>query len=152
MSVTYSQATDQLYSILQTVIGTYAVGIVGYIPNVYWPGDVPPLTVDGSKFFVRVSRQNIDESQATLSSEVGAHGQKRFTTRGLLVVQIFCPQSTLNASNLGAQLAVKVRDAYRKADSADGCWFTNCRVRELPPEDVFHRYNVLMSFKYDEIL
>lgn len=154
MPATYHEATDQIYLVLTTIVTSGATAILGYVPVIYWPGDKPPETAEGNVFWIRVSRQNITEDQATLSSDVAqvGVGKQRFETLGILVVQIFCPQSTLNAYDLGSQMAVLIRNAYRKATTEGGCWFTNCRVRELPPEDVFHRFNVLVNYRYDDII
>ena len=151
MTATYIEATDQMLTVLQNVWTNEVTPLTTYTPALYWPGQKPGTTVDGSKFWGRVSLQDVLSTQATLSSEVKVSGSKRFTTVGVLVFQLWCPHSVPNSYATGRQIVEKVRNTYRGATTTTGIWYTNVRIRELPAEDVFHRFNVVAQYRYDDL-
>ena len=151
MPSTYLEATDQIFSIIKNVWSSGTAALAGYTPPLYYPGDEPADTEDGSKFYARISIQTVMDGQITLSNAVGAIGHRRFESVGIIVFQLYCPQIVTNSYHIGRQLAMLVRDAYRGATTQDGVWFMNARIRELPPEDVLHRFNVLVNFRYDDV-
>jgi len=147
----YPQAADEINAVAYQAIKTGAAAIVGYVPDVRFANIEKPGTPDGSKFWLRVSMQTVDEAQTTLANQVTGPDKKRFTANGLIFVQIFCPKSVSNSDQLGKQLAELVKNAYR-GKSTSGCvWFSHTRIQEKPPEAQFWNYNVVSEFEYDTI-
>lgn len=151
MPATYQQAIDEMYTILDTSINASSTAIVGYIPTIYWPGDKPVDNVDGSKFWLRVAVQTLLNPQATFSNDVGAANQRRYTSKGILIFQVFCPQSVDSSYVLGQRLAILIRDSYRRVTTPGGVWFSNARIKEIPSEEIFYRFNVIVDFQFDDI-
>lgn len=151
MPSTYLEASEQIYQVLTTAWDSGATAIAGLVPPLYYPGDEPANTEDGSGFYARVSIQTVLDSQITLSNAVGTAGSRRFESVGIIVFQLYCPHIIGNSYHTGRKLAVLVRDAYRGTTTQEGVWFLHPRIRELPPEDVLHRFNVLVNFRYDDV-
>jgi hypothetical protein len=151
MPSTYLEATEQIFQVVTTAWNSGAAAIAGSTPPLYYPGDEPAGTEDGSNFYARISIQTVMDGQITLSNAVGVVGHRRFETLGIIAFQLFCPQSIGNSYHTGRKLAILVRDAYRGATTQNGVWFLNARIRELPPEDVLHKFSVLVNFRYDDV-
>ena len=149
--IEFDQARNEINSLFLTAWNLYSAAIVSYIPEIRWQGvqyrDLP----DGSKFWVRVSKQTVFEEQTTLSVCEGAPGQKRYTASGLVFVQIFCPKSNTQAFELGQELAKIARNAFRGKTTPGKIWFRNVRINELNPEELYERFNVVTEFEYDEL-
>lgn len=149
--IEFDQARNEINSLFLTAWNLYSATIVSYVPEIRWQGvqyrDLP----DGSKFWVRVSKQTVFEEQTTLSACEGAPGQKRYTASGLVFVQIFCPKSNTQAFELGQELAKIARNAFRGKTTPGKIWFRNVRINELNPEELYERFNVVTEFEYDEL-
>lgn len=149
--IEFDQARNEINSLFLTAWNLYSAAIVSYIPEIRWQGvqyrDLP----DGSKFWVRVSKQTVFEEQTALSVCEGAPGQKRYTASGLVFVQIFCPKSNTQAFELGQELAKIARNAFRGKTTPGKIWFRNVRINELNPEELYERFNVVTEFEYDEL-
>lgn len=149
--IEFDQARDEINTLFLTAWNANAGAVVGYVPEIRWQGvqyrDLP----DGSKFWVRVSKQTVFEEQTTLSTCEGKPGQKRYTASGLVFVQVFCPKSNTQAFTLGQTLAKIARNAFRGKTTPGKIWFRNVRINELDPEELYERFNVVTEFEYDEL-
>jgi hypothetical protein len=143
---TYREARNEINGAFLERWNAETAVIVGYVPEVRWQGVQERGLPDGSKFWVRVSAQSVQESQTTFA-EVG---KQRFTGTGLVFVQLFCPKSDSQCYDKGLKLAEVAKSAFR-GKSANGVWFRNTTIRELPQEEVFERFNVIAEFEFDEI-
>ena len=149
MTTTYSNAIDEINAeFWNSWNSDKTVFIVGYVPDVRWQGVEEPSLPDGSKFWARVSIQTVFEEQTSLA---GNESKKRYTSSGLVFVQIFCPKSNAQANEFGKKLSEVARNAFRGKSTAGAVWFRNVRINELSPEDLFYRFNVVAEFEYDEI-
>ena len=151
MTTNYHDAKSEMFALLNAAWQANTVAIVGYVPAIYWQMKEEPATPDPSKYWARCSRQTVLEQQTTLSTCEGANGQRRFTTFGLLFVQIFCPKAAENVGTIAEKLAQVAKDAYRKQQTTSGIVFRNVRINELPPENQYYRLNVVAEFEYDEL-
>lgn len=151
MTVTYTEAIDDIDAIFWNQWKTLSAGVVGYVPNVQWHNVEQQAKIDGSKFWCRVSTQNVNEEQASLSTCVGAPIQKRYTAYGLVFIQLFCPKSNSKSAELGRELAQIARNAFRGRSTPGRVWFRNARINELVEEDLFYRYNVVAEYEYDDL-
>lgn len=145
------KARDEINATFYVAWKSQTADIVGYIPQVLWQGSLQTSIPDGSKFWARVSQQTVTDEQATLSTCEGKPGQKKYTVRGLVFVQIFCPRSSGQAFQVGQKLAMVARKSFRGQSTAGKVWFRNARIQELPPEELFERFNVVAEFEYDEL-
>lgn len=144
---TYFDARDSLYAKL--ILNTAEViALVGYVPKIVYQGveSIDKLPTD--EFWMRISQQTVLEEQATLS---GNDLKRRYTTDGLLFVQIFIPKTLPQNYAIGVKLAVFVKNLYRGKQTEDCIWFRNVRIQELPAEDAWNRLNVVAEYQYDEI-
>ena len=152
MTTTYSNAIDEINAAFwQDWNSAKSSSVVGYVPDIRWQNVEEASTPDGSKFWGRVSTQTVFEEQTTLSTCEGAPGQKRYTSSGLVFVQIFCPKSNAQANEFGKKLSEVARSSFRGKSTPGNVWFRNVRINELPPEDLFYRFNVVAEFEYDEL-
>jgi len=148
MTATYSEATDTMNALLNNLWVEHSASIVGYIPVIYWP-DVELLKEPAvNTCWARMSRQTVVQSQANIA---GADSVKRYTTRGLLSVQIFVPRLLTNSGTTRNALGQLVQLAYRGITTPNGIWFRNVTLKELPADARYNRCNVVSDFQYDEV-
>ena len=163
MTLTYDAAVDEMFGQFRAAWIAGSAAIVGYVPEVRWPG-VEPKNPDGSlkkpesdKYWARVSQQGVDDEQTSLSAcvesnEIGATlPASRFTAIGLLFVQLFCPKTDPQGVELGRKLASLSQRAYRGKKTSGGVWFRNVRIIEVEDEELWHRFNVVAEYEYDEV-
>ncbi len=147
----YEEATDEILAVFNTVMKLNSATLIGYMLDIRWPGIIEPSKPDGSKFWARASIQTVASPQSSLSTCVEEPYQRRYTTNGLLFIQFFCPLSLATSMTQGRKLAIVSQNAYRGKKTAGGVWFKNVRINELPPEALFHRFNVVSEFEFDEL-
>jgi len=147
--MSYTNAINSIFSLFLTAWSAGTPAITTTAPKVYWPGVQEPASIDGSKFWARVSQQTVIESQTALAG--GDTGKKRYTAQGLIFVQIFCPKSDSANFQKGRLLAVVARDSFRGKTTTENVWIRNARINELSSEESFHRFNVVVEYEYDEI-
>jgi len=148
--IAFSDTRDEIGALFLTAWQS-TVAIVGYVPEVQWQGVQYRTMPDGSKYWARLSKQTVIESQATLSTCEGLPGQRKYETSGLIFVQIFCPKSDSQAFELGQKLATVARNAFRGKVTPGKIWFRNVRINELEPEELYQRFNVVSEYEYNEL-
>lgn len=134
-----------------SLAGVQGQAIAGYVPEVRFYGNEKATKPDGSKFWALISQRTAEERQSTLSNCAGVVGQKRFTVRGLITVQLYCPKSNPQGMAKGRELAILARNAFRGQLLAGSIWFRNARIAELDPESDSYRLNVMAEYEYDEL-
>lgn len=144
--IVYSQVNDEINALFLNAWNAETTAIVGYVPEIRWQNVQQRPIPDGSKFWVRVSKDTVFEQQRTLSP-----GFRKYEATGLIFVQLFCPKSNHQAFELGQQLAVVARNAFRGKSTENCIWFRNVRINEIPPEELFYRINIIAEFEYDEL-
>jgi hypothetical protein len=151
MITEYVDASDEINARFWSDWESKSPEAVGYVPEVRWQNVEEPNSIDGSKFWARVSLQTVFEEQSTLSNCEGAPWQKRYTVSGIVFVQIFCPKSEARSSEQGKLLSKIARNSFRGKATDSKIWFRRARINELAPEDLFYRFNVIADFEYDEL-
>lgn len=139
----YAEAKKVMYGI---------VGEISFAPKtveVRYPGKEVPTSPQG--YWIRPTTIMADEVQATLSDDVGAPGQKRYNSAGILIVQMFAPKTELNSDWWLLDAATKVQKTLRQASGKHCVNFRNVRIADVTPEDQFYRYNVIAEFEFDQI-
>ena len=144
---TYEQAINDMFGLFLTAWNAGSTATAGYIPEVRWPGVEVATSPDRSKYWARVSQKTSFEQQSTLRN--GDNGQ-RYTTRGTLYVQVFCPISISGSLANGRKLAELARNAYRGKHSVNGVWFRNAKIMEMPTESDWYALTVQVDYLYDE--
>lgn len=148
MTPTYTTARDELFTLFNAAWQS-ANAVVGYVPEIRWQGAEESTEPDFSKFWCRVSRQTVAEPQTTFA--IGG-SPKRYTSYGLVFVQVFAPKNESLAYEKMQQLAQVAKNAFRGKTTESGLWFRNVRVNDnLPMEEMMYRLNVIAEYQYDEI-
>lgn len=149
--IEFNDVRDEIATLFQTAWQANTVSIVGYVPEIQWQGVQTRNQPDGSKYWVRFSKQTVIEQQVTLSTCEGLPGQRKYEASGLVFIQIFCPKSDSQAFDLGQQLATVARNAFRGKVTPGRIWFRNVRINELEPEELYQRFNVVSEYEYNEL-
>ena len=147
MPLTYDAAADEIYGLLNDAWQAGAAAFnEGEVPRIVWPykSESAP-SVD--TVWARVSRQTVREGQSTLQDD----GSKRYTSDGLLFVQIFAPLRDGKAGWRLQRLAMLARDCFRGQSTPGGVWFRNMRIQELKPDAKSYQIKVVTEYQYDEI-
>lgn len=133
--MTPEQARDIIFGVLVAAWNpAYPVlwdDITGSVPN----ADTP---------WARAIVRHTFGRQTSLSGEVGA---RKFTSSGVLFVQVFAPVG--QGSTLAYQTAELVANAYR--DAKLEVWFRNTRINEVGASGAFEQINVVSDFSYDNV-
>lgn len=145
---TYEQAVDQIFTIFNADWISEATSILGYTPSVFWPGVEEIDAPDLSRYWARASQQTVTDEQASLRN--GECGQ-RYTSTGIVIIQIFCPKRDVFGMTNGRLLSTLARDSFRGNATDNKIWFRNSRILELDPEVNWYRFNVVAEYEYDEI-
>lgn len=148
MTATHQEATDTMFAQLNNLWVTDSAAIAGHTPNIYWPNIEEPIVKPVGKYWLRMTRQTVIQSQSNLA---GADQLRRYTTRGLLSLQLFAPMMLVSSGIVLVQLAQLVQNAYRGVTTANGIWFRNVTIKELPADGRYYRCNVTCDFQYDEV-
>lgn len=147
MTTNYTDAIDSMFSLFKTEWDVFSLSLLGYAPDIRWPGVEEPEKPDCGKYFSRISQQTVNESQSTLADDSSI---QRYTCDGLLFVQIFAPRSDSQSMENMRALAMSTKNVFRKHTDSGNIWFRNSRIEELPPEENFYNFNVVAEYQYDE--
>jgi hypothetical protein len=151
MTATLDIAVEQMQQLFKAAWDAGTSAIAGYIPAVEWYGAENATPVDREKIWVRFSTQNLLDQQATLSTDAGLPGQRRYESSGLVFVQLFIPKTIDNGVILGRQLAQVAKNAFRGKTTSGKVQFNNVTIKDLTPEDLFYRFNIVAEYDFDEL-
>lgn len=151
MPINYVDAQDEMYALLLAAWNANTSAIVGYIPELRYQNVINPAKPDSSKYWARLSIQTVTEEQATLATNISGEGQSRYTTNGLIFVQVFAPLSDSLAGRNGQLISQVAKKAFRGHTTSGKVWFRNGRIQELPDDSQFARFNVVTQYQYDEL-
>lgn len=136
-------ATDDILTMFREAWNTQANALLGYIPDVEWPGVVQNTDHDKSRCWARVEVLHNNSAQTGL----GGGTNRMFTRYGLILVQVFTPRDLL----LAQQLGIIARNAFEGKTSTNGVWFRNGRMNEVGPSAAWYQVNCIVAFQFDEI-
>lgn len=150
--MTYTEAIDAIFGAFrERWVDGDATAIAGYLPAVQYMGNTQKAGQDWSKHFAVITQQTVKEEQSTISCCVGENGKRRYTTYGLVFVQLFAPKGPAGQDQC-RKLAIIAKSAYRGQTAGDGAIvFRNVRINELEPEENCYRINVVSEYEYDDI-
>lgn len=153
MTTNYVDAIDELFGIFITAWRDQPVGLlVGSWPPIYWQGKPEPDIPDSTIYWVRMTQKTIDDEQATMQSNID--GSRRWTNSGILMIEIFCPLSKVDFMQVGRQLAVIARDAYRGVKTATSILIRNPQISEEGIDQRYkksYKFAIMVEYEYDEI-
>lgn len=148
--MTYGQARDEMFAMLKARWDLFAPATVdnAYTPDVFWQGKVYSTPPPVGKAFARATVLHAAGRQASLAGEGGA---RRFSRRGMVMVQCFGPNAGSEGLTIAEALGKIVTDTYEGQASPGGIWFRNCRINEVGPDDGWFQVNAYADFIYDEV-
>lgn len=153
--LTYDAAIDEMSAQYLQAWQAGSGAIVGYVPEIRWPGVENAVKPATDKFWARFSTQGVGNPQTSLSNCVeGADDlpASRFSPYGLIFVQLFAPKSLAEGMVKGRLLAHLTKLAYQGKKTSGGIWFRNVRINELPDtEELWYRFNIVAEYEYDEV-
>jgi hypothetical protein len=135
-----SQAHDQVLAILRAALPTLAIKY----PDVAPPTNpFPPVTASWGR--VSIS----DEGQGRPPPLVGELGNRRYTTDGKLMVQLFTLAG--DGRRAAQTLGETVLAAFRGQKTTGGVWFRRERVNDVGADGAWYHVNAIIEFQYDTI-
>lgn len=143
MATTATAAIDEMFETVKTVFDSVAAPLLGYDPDVRWPGVPVAAKPDRSKFWSRVSSQLVTDEQSALAN---ASQLRLFEATGMLYVQLFCPRNIGGSIDSGRSIAIALQTALRKASPDNEVWYRKAKSVELPEDDA--SYPILVSVQY----
>lgn len=141
MSVTYTQATDIMFSEFSRSWGDACF--------VIWQGQ--PITPPENAIWAEVFRTNLLERQATLSNTLGISNGRRYETNGILSIVLRCPISLENSYLKLSELAQTAKEIYRGRRLQNEIVFQQCRIIENGVVDNNLIVSVLCNYTYWEV-
>lgn len=151
MSLTYTQATDEIVRLLnERWIALTPALLGGSDPALMqWPGmpqGQPPVVQPFGRFIIR----HLPDARHTLAPA----GSRRFTRSGIITVQCFGPIADpawpAGGLSFAEKFAIIARDAYEGVGTGDGLWFRNAHIVELGADKVYYQHQARVEFTYDE--
>lgn len=150
MTLTYTQATDELNAIIASANeSNKAKAALAYKPAIYWQGQLYSTQIDKTKLYLKPSRQDVLSLQKGLATEAVEGQRTRQENNGLLFVQLFAPDTDPKAFRQLELVAENLANALRKHKG--NVIIRNAKVNSLPPENSQYRLNVVAEYQYDEL-
>lgn len=147
--VDYSTACDLMFSIALNAIEALTQATIA---ETRWPGVAEKTTPPENVYWIRVSEQVVLSSQSSLSVSVGAPGQRRYQTVGLLFLQLFCPKSDPAAVPNGRSMQQALVNAFRAPSGDANLWFRNQTPKPMMFNPTSYQFNVAVTYTYGEIV
>lgn len=147
MSLTFSEARDQIQTLFNVAWLANTPAITGDVPPVEWD-NLEPLTTSVAPW----ARANVAHEGGGQASLSGGLGTSRFERTGTFTVSIYTVLGT--GTVISDALAKVVSDAMEGKTTADGLiWFRNIQLNEVghDPDNKWYQVNMLAEFEYDEI-
>jgi hypothetical protein len=153
MPTNYLQARDDMFAQFRaawTDAVTGAGSIVGAVPMALFPAMETQDPIPTDVYWCRVTLLPNDTEQTGFSNGAYAPGNRRYTSYGLIVVQIFGPRQNADVADKLALLAQCAQKAFRK-ETANGVVLRNASFRPMLPEENWEGMIVQAEYEYDEI-
>lgn len=140
MPCSMSQAHDQVLALLRAALPTLAIKY----PDVAPPTNpFPPTTASWGRASIS------DEGQGRRPPLVGEAQNRRYTTDGLLIVELYALSG--DGRRAAQTLGGAVLAAYRGQKTAGGVWFRRERVNDVGADGPWWHVNAVVEFQYDTL-
>lgn len=140
MPATLEEARDQVLALLKSAADINDVAVV-------WEGTAGDKPYDGPK--ASWARIGLRHSERRAGSLNGSDGSRLYTSKGLLVVNLFTPPGLGLAE--ADRLCVLFRNAVEGVSTSGGVWFRAVRTIEMGLDGSWWRTDILAEFEYDEV-
>ncbi|MEE8518139.1 MAG: phage tail terminator-like protein [Dehalococcoidia bacterium] len=149
MSLTFSEARDQIQTLFNVPWLADTPAITGTAPPVEWD-NLEPLVPSAAPW----ARANVAHEGGGQDSLSGGLGTSRFLRTGTFTVSIYTVLGT--GTVISDALAKVVMDTMEGNTTADGLvWFRNIQLNEVGPDPdkdpLWYKVDVIAEFEYDEI-
>lgn len=144
--MTFEEARDAIQAQFHSAWLAQATTVVGYVPEVRWPDAREKADLPQNKFWARLTINVVTAVQSTLAPP----GERKFTSNGIVTVQLFGPAARPSAGKELRALGNIALTAYRGISVSDGVWYRNTVLAPLSSEPDWLRYNLTSEFIYDE--
>lgn len=152
MPTSYAVARDEMFAKLLAGWTAGAASIVGYVPELKWPGEEDQNPQATEVYWGRVSLAEGETEQSGLSA--GAYAPdgavRRYTSFGLIYVQLFGPRHNADAVQKLALLSQCAQAALR-GETPSGVVFYDASFRSMLPEAVWEGFIVKAEYEFDSI-
>jgi hypothetical protein len=125
--------------------------IVGYIPDVSYPGMETTLKPPTGIYYASAKIIPSGEKQSTFRSNVDGLQNVRYNNFGILQFVIFCPISDAQNAYKGRLLGIVARDAFTGKESPSGVRFFSAVLTEPRVTEVFNKFTVNIDYNYDDV-
>lgn len=129
--------------VLALLAAALPVGLVVKHPDRALAVAFPPKAAN----WARVSIS--DEGQGRPPPLVGEVGSRRYTTDGILIVELYALSG--DGRSAVQSLGETVLTAFRGQRTAGGVWFRRERVNPVGPDGVWWHENAIIEFQYDTV-
>lgn len=146
---TFSSARDEILGLFHAKWTADTPAINGSsVISVEWPRVDSKDPPSANEPYARISIRHTGSSHRAF----GKVGERKFTRRGLVTVQVFWPISDGGGLSFAENAAIIARDAYEGVGTDSGIWFRNVYIREIGPTKAWYQINVVAEFEYDELI
>lgn len=145
---TVESARDEIFGLFKTGwdAGTSPLN-AGTPYEIKWQGvDNGVLPAVGIPYAVAFVHHSL-RSQSTL----GEPGNRRFTQKGTITIQVFDALSVKQGLSNGLNLAIIARDCFEGKGTASGIIFRNAAIKEIGRHGEWYQFQVFIDFEYDEV-
>ena len=104
-----------------------------------------------TKYWARISTQLATTRQSAHVMDQVDGSPVEFDTRGVVFVQIFAPMKEPTSYAKGELLAEVAQRMFMASETAQGVWFRNPRINELPHDGTWYRWNVIADFQFNQV-
>lgn len=144
MAILPTEAVDEMFSSVKAAVDA-SQSIIGYAPEMRWPGAAKGSKPDMTSFWLRTSLQIVTEDQSSLANDFGS---RMYESVGLLFVQLFCPRNLPGSIDKGRLLAERIKSVFRQQSISGEVWYKNPKVVPLPETDQSYPFNVVITFSF----
>jgi hypothetical protein len=147
MPIAYDDAISEIYGMVNLAVPDMQT-ILGYFPDVRWPGAPKPARTRMDRVWLRVSTQTVRDAQASLS-DIG--GIRRYHCVGLLFVEFYGSRVEVDSDGKVIKCCRFMRSNFRRESPSGSIWFRDQKIVPLPFSDENHPYNVVATFEFDDV-
>lgn len=145
-------ARKEIFALIKAAWDDKAPAIVGAAtaPEIRYQGVEKGALPGADKYWMRAGTQMVETGQSSFAvTEHTARGV-RYTTDGIVILQLFAPMSAVDGYAKGELLAYAAQCMFMAANTPSGVWFRRPRINELDNDGTFYRWNVFADYQFDQ--
>lgn len=149
MTVSQQNARKEIFALIAAA-WIDAEDIIDYSPEVRYQGIEEGGLPGSSLYWMRASTQNVMTEQAGHAIAEPGVSEVIYRTVGFVTLQIFAPMSIRGSYAQGELLSGLGQRMFMASETAGAVWFRNPRIRELPNDGTWYRWNVIADYQFDQ--